>query len=435
MGAEIGATTLAVRLRRQHGRATSRPPAARRSPTPPTRSPPTCAPTPRSCDPGALLRPGHRDRPRRARAADQRPALPRPRPPGRREVGADGRAEGWPLEISLGADRLVHQLVLRGHHPGRVDRPPGRRPRASRPRPSCSITPGSEQVRATIERDGLLADLEAIGGDRARQRLRPVHRPVGAPRRRHRRRRTRSSTRYNRNFPKRNDGSPTRWRFVTSPDTVIALALAGTLDFDPTHRHAHRRRRRPRCGSTPPVGEVLPATAASTPARTRFTRPAGRRLAASRSSVEPDQRPPAAARAVPAVGRQGLRRPAGADEGPGQVHHRPHLGGRPVAQVPRPPREHLRQPLPRRRQRLHRRGRRGQGPARRRDPPVPRDRQALPRGRASAGCAIGDENYGEGSSREHAAMEPRFRNGQGDLRPQLRPHPRDQPQEAGRSCR
>ena len=43
--------------------------------------------------------------------------------------------------------------------------------------------------------------------------------------------------------------------------------------------------------------------------------------------------------------------------------------------------------------------------------PVPRDRQALPRGRHRAGCAIGDRNYGEGSSREHAAMEPRFRNG------------------------
>ena len=42
---------------------------------------------------------------------------------------------------------------------------------------------------------------------------------------------------------------------------------------------------------------------------------------------------------------------------------------------------------------------------------LPRDRQAPPRGRAWAGCAIGDENYGEGSSREHAAMEPRFRNG------------------------
>src|SRR3546814_16917275 len=38
---------------------------------------------------------------------------------------------------------------------------------------------------------------------------------------------------YNRNFPKRNDGNANTLAFVTSPDTVIALALAGTLDFDP----------------------------------------------------------------------------------------------------------------------------------------------------------------------------------------------------------
>ena len=38
---------------------------------------------------------------------------------------------------------------------------------------------------------------------------------------------------YNRNFPKRNDGSPNTLSFVTSPDTVIALALAGRLDFNP----------------------------------------------------------------------------------------------------------------------------------------------------------------------------------------------------------
>ncbi|MBS1848701.1 MAG: aconitate hydratase, partial [Actinobacteria bacterium] len=38
---------------------------------------------------------------------------------------------------------------------------------------------------------------------------------------------------YNRNFPKRNDGNPNTLAFVTSPDTVVALALAGTLDFNP----------------------------------------------------------------------------------------------------------------------------------------------------------------------------------------------------------
>ncbi|MBT5864290.1 MAG: aconitate hydratase, partial [Ilumatobacter sp.] len=41
-------------------------------------------------------------------------------------------------------------------------------------------------------------------------------------------------TSFNRNFPKRNDGSPNTLAFVTSPDTVMAIALSGRLDFDPT---------------------------------------------------------------------------------------------------------------------------------------------------------------------------------------------------------
>ena len=42
-------------------------------------------------------------------------------------------------------------------------------------------------------------------------------------------------TSYNRNFPKRNDGDPSTLAFVTSPETVMALALAGTIDFDPVN--------------------------------------------------------------------------------------------------------------------------------------------------------------------------------------------------------
>src|SRR5262249_56158701 len=94
------------------------------------------------------------------------------------------------------------------------------------------ITPGSEQVRATIERDGLLADLEAIGGrvlanacgpcigqwDRTDLDPSKVNTIVNS---------------YNRNFPKRNDGNSNTKAFVTSPDMVIAYALAGTLEFNP----------------------------------------------------------------------------------------------------------------------------------------------------------------------------------------------------------
>ena len=62
---------------------------------------------------------------------------------------------------------------------------------------------------------------------------------------------------YNRNFPKRNDGSANTLSFVTSPDTVMALALAGRLDFDPiTDTLAAPDGTEVRLDA--PVGEVLP---------------------------------------------------------------------------------------------------------------------------------------------------------------------------------
>ncbi len=95
------------------------------------------------------------------------------------------------------------------------------------------ITPGSEQVRATIERDGLLADLEAIGATVLANACGPCigqwSRPesiTGQP--------NTIVNSFNRNFPKRNDGSAKTLSFVTSPDTVLAIALSGRLDFDPT---------------------------------------------------------------------------------------------------------------------------------------------------------------------------------------------------------
>ena len=93
------------------------------------------------------------------------------------------------------------------------------------------------------------------------------------------------------------------------------------------------------------------------------------------------------------------------------MHDRPDLGRRCVAPLPRPPREHLGQPVPGCDQRLHRRHRRGKGPSRRPDSSVRRRSPNIWPGPATRWCVVGDENYGEGSSREHAAMEPRYRGG------------------------
>ncbi|MBE0642510.1 MAG: aconitate hydratase [Bacteroidetes bacterium] len=94
-----------------------------------------------------------------------------------------------------------------------------------------TITPGSEQVRATIERDGQLALLESIGGQVLANACGPC---IGQWKRHDVQKGDRNSiiTSFNRNFTGRNDGNPDTHAFVASPETVAALALAGTLTFD-----------------------------------------------------------------------------------------------------------------------------------------------------------------------------------------------------------
>ncbi|HXJ81519.1 MAG TPA: aconitate hydratase [Candidatus Methylomirabilis sp.] len=94
------------------------------------------------------------------------------------------------------------------------------------------VTPGSEQVRATIERDGQMASLEAIGGTVLANACGPC---IGQWRRAQEVASVPNSivTSYNRNFPMRNDGQPTTMNFIGSPEIVTAMALAGRLSFNP----------------------------------------------------------------------------------------------------------------------------------------------------------------------------------------------------------
>lgn len=94
------------------------------------------------------------------------------------------------------------------------------------------VTPGSEQIRATIERDGQMATLQAIGATVLANACGPC---IGQWKR--------DSeiackpntivTSYNRNFPCRNDGQSTTMNFLASPEITIAFALAGKLSFNP----------------------------------------------------------------------------------------------------------------------------------------------------------------------------------------------------------
>jgi len=147
-------------------------------------------------------------------------------------VGAAARENDWPLEVSAtligSCTNSSYEDITRAASIARQAATKGLKAKTE-----LLISPGSEQIRATIERDGLLADLEAIGAtvlanacgpcigqwERAADKTAKPNSIVNS---------------FNRNFPKRADGSANTLSFVTSPDTVMAIALSGRLDFDPT---------------------------------------------------------------------------------------------------------------------------------------------------------------------------------------------------------
>ena len=94
------------------------------------------------------------------------------------------------------------------------------------------VTPGSEQVRATIERDGQMQSLKDIDGAVLANACGPC---IGQWRRAREVAAVPNTivTSYNRNFPARNDGQATTMNFIASPEIVTAMALAGRLSFNP----------------------------------------------------------------------------------------------------------------------------------------------------------------------------------------------------------
>ena len=95
-----------------------------------------------------------------------------------------------------------------------------------------TITPGSEQVRYTVDRDGQLGAFTDIGGVVLANACGPC---IGQWKRHDAEKQERNSiiTSFNRNFSKRNDGNPNTHAFVASPEIVTALSIAGRIDFNP----------------------------------------------------------------------------------------------------------------------------------------------------------------------------------------------------------
>ncbi|MFN8023637.1 MAG: aconitate hydratase [Acidimicrobiales bacterium] len=323
------------------------------------------------------------------------------------QVGSEARANDWPLEISAAlvgsCTNSSYEDITRAASIARQAAARGLKAKTE-----LLVTPGSEQTRATIERDGLIADLEAIGATVLANACGPCigqwDRPAsvtGQP--------NTIVNSYNRNFPKRNDGSANTLSFVTSPDTVVALALAGRLDFDPT-TDTITAPDGTEVRLEPPVGEVLPDQGYD-PGQNTFTAPP-----ADGSSVVVE--------VSPTSDRLQLLQPFPAWDGNDYL-------GLPVLMKAKGKctTDHISAAGKWLTYRGHLENISGNlflgainaygdeyeaGHGKDvRDGSVDTFPN-LAKKYSEAGirwCAIGDRNYGEGSSREHAAMEPRFRGG------------------------
>jgi len=320
-------------------------------------------------------------------------------------VGAEARANEWPLEISAAligsCTNSSYEDITRAASIARQASARGLKVRTP-----LLVSPGSEQIRATIERDGLIADLEAIGATVLANACGPCIGQWDRPASEIDKPNTIVNS-FNRNFPKRNDGSANTLSFVTSPDTVVALALSGQLDFDPTIDSLTAPD-----GSTvmlePPVGEVLPAKGYDPGANTFAAPPAnGNEIAIEVS---------------PTSDRLQLLTPFAAWNGDDYIELPILMKAKGKCTT-----DHISAAGKWLKYRGHLENISGNlflGAVSAFDRPVgegvdfrdgsPDTLPNLAKRYDEAGIrwvAIGDRNYGEGSSREHAAMEPRFREG------------------------
>ncbi len=148
-------------------------------------------------------------------------------------LGAEARREGWPLEITnalIGScTNSSYEDMRRAAHVARQGIQAGLKVRVP-----FLVTPGSDRIHETIRRDGILDAFLAMGATVLANACGPC---IGQWKRRDvagEQPNTIVSS-FNRNFPGRNDGNNATLSFIASPEIVTALAFAGTLDFDPVH--------------------------------------------------------------------------------------------------------------------------------------------------------------------------------------------------------
>ena len=147
------------------------------------------------------------------------------------QLAKEATAQGWPLEISVGligsCTNSSYEDISRAASIARQALDKGLKTRSG-----FTITPGSEQVRYTIERDGFIDIFEQIGGKVFANACGPCIGQWSRPGAEKGEVNTIVHS-FNRNFSKRADGNPNTHAFVTSPELVTALAFGGRLDFNP----------------------------------------------------------------------------------------------------------------------------------------------------------------------------------------------------------
>ncbi|MDQ3468295.1 MAG: aconitate hydratase [Actinomycetota bacterium] len=320
-------------------------------------------------------------------------------------VGRAAAENDWPLEISsalIGScTNSSYEDITRAASIARQAAAKGLTAKTE-----LLVTPGSEQIRATIERDGLLADLEAVGATVLANACGPCIGQWSRPESLTGRPNTIVNS-YNRNFPKRNDGSAKTLAFVTSPDTVMALALAGRLDFDPT-TDTLTAPDGTEVTLDAPVGEVLPDRGYDAGEDT-FTAP-------------PEDGSGVEVVVDPGSDRLQLLEPFPAWDGDDYEGLAVLMTAKGKCTT-----DHISAAGPWLKYRGHLEnisgnlflgvvnafsGATGEGKDVTDGATRPFPEIAKRYGEQGVRwCAVGDRNYGEGSSREHAAMEPRFRGG------------------------
>lgn len=171
------------------------------------------------------------------------------------KLKSEAEKNGWPLKVEVGligsCTNSSYEDIARAASLAKQVADKGLKTKAV-----FTITPGSEQVRYTIERDGFIDTFNKIGAKVFANACGPcigMWSRVGAERKE----KNTIVHSFNRNFQSRNDGNPNTFAFVGSPELVTALAIAGDLGFNPiTDTLTNEQGQQVKLD--PPTGDELP---------------------------------------------------------------------------------------------------------------------------------------------------------------------------------